>query len=278
MNKSVEARLEALERGNRRLRFVAGMAVAASVIAFGVGASSSAPQRVVRAQVFELVDSKGRMVGHLSSQATFGPRMALFDSDDKLAVEVTAENTGGGSIALYKGDVKRTLTATDAVPVPQPEEPKLPSLPDEPTVAPKPTDTATKAMPGAVERSYDRFKDYTSLTVDLSPPNSDMKFWVLSLHRGDTVSPKDPPKSVVMFVFAKESKTTDDLIFIVDGVRINPELRDAGWEVASWKLSTDDMLRIASAKQVSVRLQQHEYELPAVHQTALRDFASMLGP
>lgn len=274
MNNSLEARLSALERGNRRLRLVAGMAVAASVIAFGVGAASNAPQRVVRAQVFELVDSKGRMVGHLSSQATFGPRMALFDSDDKLAVEVTAENTGGGSIALYLGDVKRTLTATEPVPVPQTEEPKLPTMPDDPKVLPR----TSGAVPKSVAREYDRFKDYTSLTVDLPPPNSDMKFWVLSLHRGDTVSPKEPVRSVSMSVFASESKTTGDLIFIADGVRIEPELNDSGWEVASWGISTDDLLRIASAKQVSVRLERHEYELPAAQQAALRDLAAILRP
>lgn len=136
----------------------------------------------------------------------------------------------------------------------------------------------SEAVPKTVKRDYDRFDDFTSLKTDLPPTNSDMKFWVLSVHRGDTLSPKEPPISVSMSVLVSDSSTTGDLTFIVDGLRIVPALNQAGWELASWHLSTKDLLQIASAKQVSVRLESHEYELPAAHQAALRDFASMLRP
>jgi len=89
---SIEVRLAALEKSNRRLKALAlGMALAAVVfVAWG---QASVPDEIT-AKSFELLNDKGELVISMAASAE-GARFAAFNNEGKLGALIAVSSIGG---------------------------------------------------------------------------------------------------------------------------------------------------------------------------------------
>jgi hypothetical protein len=83
------ARLEALERENRRLRRWAALALASLAALAGVGAARETTPRIVEARQFVVRDDAGRIRARLGIASPEGAaRLTLQDADGRVTADV----------------------------------------------------------------------------------------------------------------------------------------------------------------------------------------------
>jgi hypothetical protein len=109
MNESKEliARIESLEKKNRRLVRIGGAALIALA---GLGAMSLRPTcNTVSAERFVLRDAQGRQRALLTAYETGGaPQLALYDTSGRAAATLGVEKTGA-FLALADGNAEKSV-------------------------------------------------------------------------------------------------------------------------------------------------------------------------
>lgn len=120
---SLESRLAALERSNRRLRAGLLAVVLAGTGAIGLGATRGGVPEVLRASRFEVVNGKGEIRASLSAYPD-GASLALLNRagieraslglDDKSDAALVLAGHGGQTLVRLEADQTSSLTLYDA--------------------------------------------------------------------------------------------------------------------------------------------------------------------
>lgn len=112
---SLLSRLECLERGQRRARSVAFLAVVALAAVPALSFSKRPPQDtaakpdVVRGSTFELTDSAGKTRARLGFDKDGGPELRFFDAKDKVRLRLGIHKDTEPLITLVDEDDKNRL-------------------------------------------------------------------------------------------------------------------------------------------------------------------------
>lgn len=102
--RSLEARIERLERRCRRLR-LASTAGAAALVAAGLAAAWTAPPGVLRAERFELVGREGRVLGTWSADAkNVALRLSAPEGGLQVALQAGRRTTSAARVTFHTED------------------------------------------------------------------------------------------------------------------------------------------------------------------------------
>jgi hypothetical protein len=112
--KSLEDRVETLERENRRYRraLVIGVLAVCAFAAFGFGEQQV--QEKVQAKTIEVVDKNGKVLVRLGEFEGNGA-VTTFNPSGQYLVDIVPTKSNSGGAVFYDGKGKQTMTFTDVV-------------------------------------------------------------------------------------------------------------------------------------------------------------------
>jgi len=141
-----------------------------------------------------------------------------------------------------------------------------------------------------IESNYDRFEDETHVRLEskrvLGGFMEDVKMGASFFYKGQKLS--TPEYFIFLFVSDTKgwrflSETQRELIALADGERLplgtldrDSKVRSGGWvsEIMVKEVPYETFLKIATAKEVEMKLGKYEFKLKEEHLEALRDLVS----